>query len=51
MRPYLDKILEDQGIEGVITFLQNVGPDGIHLSKRETDALARLLSEMKEGKK
>ena len=46
MRPYLDTILEDQGIEGVIMFLQNVGPEGIHLAKRETEVLADCLSQL-----
>lgn len=48
MRPYLDKILEEQGIEGVITFLQNIGPDGIHLAKRETETLAKLIEELRK---
>ena len=48
MRPYLDTILEDQGIEGVIMFLQNVGPDGIHLAKRETETLAKLIEELRK---
>ena len=48
MRPYLDKILEEQGIEGVITFLQSVGPDGILLVKRETDALVQLIEELRK---
>ena len=48
MRPYLDKILEDQGIEGVIMFLQDVGPDGIRLAKRETEVLAKLIEELRK---
>lgn len=48
MRPYLDKIIEEQGIEGAIAFLQSVGDNGIHLSKHETDALAKLLCELKD---
>ena len=49
MRPDLSLVIENEGIEGAISFLQNVGCNGIQLNKNETDALAELLQKLKEG--
>jgi hypothetical protein len=48
MRPDLSLVIENEGIEGAISFLQNVGCNGIQLSKNETDALAELLSGLRK---
>lgn len=48
MRPYLDAIIEEHGIEGAIEFLRGIKEGGVHLAKRETDALAQLLFELSE---
>lgn len=45
MRPYIDTIYKNEGIEGVITFLESVGTEGISLSQEEVKLLAQLLSE------
>lgn len=42
MREYLDIIIRDRGIVGVIEFFQNAN-DGIKLAERETKALAEFL--------
>ena len=50
MRPDLELVIENEGVEGAITFLQNVGTCGIQLSKNECSALAELLQKLREGK-
>lgn len=47
MRPDLGLVIEHEGLDGAITFLKNVGSGGIMLSKSETDAVAKLLEELK----
>lgn len=49
MRPDLGLVIENEGVEGAITFLQNVGTCGIQLAKSECSALAELLQKLKEG--
>ena len=49
MRPDLELVIENEGVEGAITFLQNVGACGIQLAKSECSALAELLQKLKEG--
>ena len=46
MRPDLEKVIEKDGVNGVIQFLENVGNDGIYLSKSETTALAKLIGDL-----
>jgi len=50
MRPDLELVIENDGIEGAISFLQSVGANGIQLAKSECTALAELLQKLKEGK-
>ena len=47
MRPFLDTILEHEGLEGVILFLKNTDPLGIFLTKEELETLATLITELK----
>jgi len=49
MRPDLELVIENDGTEGAIRFLQNVGANGIWLGKDECTALAELLQKLKEG--
>ncbi len=46
MRPDLENVIENDGINGVIQFLENVGNDGIYLSKSEIIALAKLIQDL-----
>ena len=53
MRPDLKNVIENDGVNGAIQFLESVGNDGIQLSKSETTALAKLiwdLSKIQENK-
>ena len=43
MRPDLEEVIKNDGVGGAIQFLENVGDDGIHLSKNETEALTKLI--------
>ena len=47
MRPDLGLVIEHEGLDEAITFLKNVGSNGIMLSKSETDAVAKLLEELR----
>lgn len=50
MRPFLDTILEHEGLEGVISFLKNTDPHGIFLTKEELETLATLITELKAAR-
>lgn len=50
MRPFLDTILKNEGLEGVISFLKNTDPRGIFLAKEELETLATLLTELKAAR-
>jgi len=50
MRPDLERVIKNEGVEGAITFLNNVGSCGIQLSKNECTAIAELLQKLKESK-
>ena len=47
MRPDLKLVIENDGLIGAIQFMQSVGECGIKLSKHETDAIAKLLIDLK----
>lgn len=51
MRPFLDTILEHEGLEGVISFLKNTDPLGIFLTKEELETLSTLITELKADRK
>lgn len=48
MRPDLEKVIKEGGLDAAIEFLKNVGDCGIHLAKHETDALVKLIDDLKE---
>ena len=50
MRPFLDTILEHEGLDGVISFLKNTDPIGIFLTKNELETLAALITELKAAR-
>ena len=46
MRPDLEKVIEEDGVNGAIQFLETVGDNGIYLSKSEISALAKLIGDL-----
>ena len=46
MRPDLEKVIEEAGVNGAIQFLECFGSNGIFLSESETKALAKLIDDL-----